>query len=549
MKRTLPIILALLLALGLSACSVPTAQNTDSTALAATEDSAIVTFADPVLEAMVRAAMGRPNGDITAEEAAAVTAMNLDAQWQHNILEATPIRDISGLEYFKNLKNLNLNAHAVADISPLAKLTSLSFLSLAGNPVADISPLSGMSRLRGLTLSGCAATDYSPLSSLVNLEYLALDDSTITDLSALSGLSRLTHLSLAHTQTGNVLPLASLTSLTGLYLEGCPIDDYAPLTGIYTNLKEKDFTMASTLSELGFTRAENSVWASYTAGNLRVNINHSEWGIPEMDMEADTIRLSLDMDGGTGLTVGCDPAGHQNYVFSISQNGEHLTDYIYVSSEDNLMFNGDRKVVENAIRAMLGDTGSGDILLAPITAFNDTIRETFGMTADALFALPYEPTETPPGQTSESLSPPLERLGFIADTANAACLYEKNEPHYMRIAIHRPEWGETPDGWNIEFNDSDLNGYNLLIAYFADEDRYHIRIEKDGVDCSFDCYPATDDYGWEYPDIAAVIQMFGDAFDTQGKEAYLKPLPYFEQVVQDLFGMTIEKLYALPVGE
>ena len=131
---------------------------------------------------------------------------------------------------------------------------------------------------------------------------------------------------------------------------------------------------------MGLRAPDNSVWASYTAESLSVNINHSEWGIPEMDMEADTIRLSLDMDGGNRLTVGCDPAGNRNYVFSISQNGEHLTDYVYVTSEDSLMFGGDREAVENAIRTMLGDTGSGDILLAPISFFNDTIKETFGMT-------------------------------------------------------------------------------------------------------------------------------------------------------------------------
>ena len=38
-----------------------------------------------------------------------------------------------------------------------------------------------------------------------------------------------------------------------------------------------------------------------------------------------------------------------------------------------------------------------------------------------------------------------------------------------------------------------------------------------------------------------------DTFNTQGKETYLKALPYFEQVVQELFGLSVDELYALPV--
>jgi len=420
--------LAILLAMGLAACGAPVSTETTSPSASA-EASAIVTFADPVLEARVRAAMGRPEGSITAAEAEAVTEMYLGIAWPTDVFEETQITDLRGLEYFKNLTSLNLSSNAVTDISPLSGLTKLTSLFLGGNPVADISPLAGMTSLRVLSLSGCAAQDYSPLADLKGLEVLMLDNSTITDLNALSGMTGLTYLSFAHTQISDVSPLAALTGLKQLYLAECPVTDYSPLADIYPNLERKDFTMVSSLSELGFARPDNSVWASYAAGNLSVNINHSEWGIPEMDMEANTIRLSLDMDGGYRLTVGFDPAGNQNYVFNITQNGEWITDYVYITLEDDLMFGGDRERVEDAILTMLGDTDSDDILLAPITVFNDTIRETFGMTADALFALPFEPLS-------------LKSLGFIPDEANAVCLYEQHEGNYMSIEVHRPEWGE-----------------------------------------------------------------------------------------------------------
>jgi hypothetical protein len=128
-------------------------------------------------------------------------------------------------------------------------------------------------------------------------------------------------------------------------------------------------------------------------------------------------------------------------------------------------------------------------------------------------------------------------------------MYAQHEPHDMGIAIHRPEWGENPDGWNIEFYDSDVNGYKLQILYYAAEGKYHVSIEKGGVEAGFEIYPATDEKGWEYPDLDTAHRMFNAAFGTTGKELYHKPLTYFEQVVQEHFGMSVDELYALPVGE
>jgi hypothetical protein len=141
-----------------------------------------------------------------------------------------------------------------------------------------------------------------------------------------------------------------------------------------------------------------------------------------------------------------------------------------------------------------------------ISALMSLIKNTFGITADALYALPFEQTAALPSeQTTMPYALPYEQLGFTADTAGAACIYEQHEPHDMRIAIHRPEWGENPEGFNILFHDSDVNGYYLVIMYFADEGRYHVSLDKGGVDCSFDIYPATDEKGWESPDLDTVL--------------------------------------------
>ena len=526
MKKILCGTLAVMLALGFLGCGKPT-DAAPTPAAEATAKSEVVIFADPVLEQMVRASVGKPEGDITAAEAEAVTRVNLSIEWQRYSSEKTPIQDIGGLEYFKNLESLDLSFHAVTDIAPLAGLTKLTSLSLSGNPVADIAPLAGLTNLKVLVLSGCAAQDYGPLAGLVNLELLTLDHSTIADVS----------------------PLAALTNLKYLYLAECPVADYSPLSNVYSSLEEKDFIMASTLAEFGFTMNDANNQASYgdvQRDGLSVNINHAEWGAPQSEDMTKCVRMDLMLDSGYTLVVLYYPE-ISAYVFQMNINGEQMN-YIYNAADGTFMVDSNnRERFERMITEALGETDETDALLAPIPVFDDTIRETFGMTADALYALPFEQTAAQPEQTTAPYALPYKQLGFTADTAKAVCIYERQEPHYMRIAIHRPEWGENPDGFNIMFHDADINGYNLVIMYFADDDRYNVRLDKDGVDCSYDYYTAPDQYGWEYPDIATVIQMFGDAFDTQGKETYLKALPYFEQVVQERFGMGIDELYALPI--
>ncbi len=140
----------------------------------------------------------------------------------------------------------------------------------------------------------------------------------------------------------------------------------------------------------------------------------------------------------------------------------------------------------------------------------------------------------------------LTKLGFGFDQEDVCGVYAQHEPHYMEIAIHRPEWGEHPDGWNIEYMD-EVNGYDLMITYHADEGRYRISLSKNNAGGGFNYFPATGEYVDEYPDPDTIREMFNDAFGTQGKDFYDKPIARFERLVQERFGMSIEELYALPI--
>lgn len=135
----------------------------------------------------------------------------------------------------------------------------------------------------------------------------------------------------------------------------------------------------------------------------------------------------------------------------------------------------------------------------------------------------------------------LVKFGFGFDDAGTCGVYEEREPNYKSVAIHRPEWGEHPDGWNIEFMDM-VNGIGLRITYHETEKMYHISLDKDGG-VAYDYYPATGEHGGHPDNVAAA---FNEVFGTSGDEFYDKPLAYFEQFTQERFGMSIDELYALP---
>ncbi len=282
-----------------------------------------VTFADPVLEAMVRGAMGKPKGSITVADVEAVTRLSLGIEWQQDDPEAARIKDLSGLENFKNLEVLDLSCHAITDVTPIVGLKNLTSLLLNGNPIADIAPL------------------------------------------------------------------VSLTSLKYLHLDECPVADYAVLEDIYPNLKGRDFIIPASLRDLGFAMDDSNILAQYHGEGVSVDINHYEWGVPVMELEGNSVRMYLDLDSGYTLIVGYYPT-IKAYVFGMVKNGETLMNYVYDAANGVNLGMRDRERAERTVRAALGKTGDGDVLLSPIPIFHDTIKDTLGIDADALYALPFE---------------------------------------------------------------------------------------------------------------------------------------------------------------
>ena len=112
---------------------------------------AVVAFADPLFERMVREQIGMPEGPVTAKDAAKFDRLDFNLQWQESHPGGYTHPRYHGVEYFINLKVLSLNFHAVGDISMVPMLKRLEELDIGANGISDLSALAGMT---GLTPPG-----------------------------------------------------------------------------------------------------------------------------------------------------------------------------------------------------------------------------------------------------------------------------------------------------------------------------------------------------------------------------------------------------------
>ncbi|NLV59450.1 MAG: leucine-rich repeat domain-containing protein, partial [Clostridiales bacterium] len=160
----------------------------------------VIKFADKVLEKRIREALNKPEGSITAMDAASLDGfLNLSNEWQEKFPKGSQITKLDGIEYFINLRSLDISWHKIKDIKKLSGLTRLEHLRAFGNAIQDV----------------------KPLANLVNLISLNVGGNKIK----------------------SVKPLAVLTNLTELLLADNPIKDFSPLKDIYPKLQNKDFEM------------------------------------------------------------------------------------------------------------------------------------------------------------------------------------------------------------------------------------------------------------------------------------------------------------------
>lgn len=109
------------------------------------------------------------------------------------------ITNLTGLENFTNLKNLNLSGNNIASIEPITGLTSITILNLSGNQqkIEDVDKLSSLTNITNLNMSSSKITSVDFMSSFYNLQKLDISGNGISSLASISGLSNLTSLNIA----------------------------------------------------------------------------------------------------------------------------------------------------------------------------------------------------------------------------------------------------------------------------------------------------------------------------------------------------------------
>ncbi len=169
---------------------------------------------------------GKPGFDIPEVNrciAQDATSLNLDG---------SKLADLGPLAGLSSLRALDLDNTTVSDLSPLSNLLSLETLRLDKTNVADLSPLSGLNSLKTLSLWSTGVEDLSPLENKNDLRYLSILDTKVTDLSPLANSESLTMLVLAYSQVRDLSPLSELETLQILWLNRTGVEDLSPLAGL-----------------------------------------------------------------------------------------------------------------------------------------------------------------------------------------------------------------------------------------------------------------------------------------------------------------------------
>ncbi len=204
-----------------------------------------IIFVDHNLENVVRSEIGNYHRPIYIEDVLPIESLNA---------ESMNIKDLTGLEYFTNLRELHLSYNNISDLTPLASLAQLNNLNLGYNEITSLSPLSQLVNLQSLDLYNNHISDVTPLSNLTGLQYLSLNNNNISDITPLSNLTGLQSLDLNNNQITDITPLSDLINLSSLYVQNNQIVDLSGLANlsnlILLNLSNNEIVDTAPLANL-----------------------------------------------------------------------------------------------------------------------------------------------------------------------------------------------------------------------------------------------------------------------------------------------------------
>lgn len=196
------------------------------------KNSHVVTFADPILEGLVRGAISKPSGSLTYGDVKNITSLKkntfTNGQW---------IGSLEGLQYLTALQSIDILNHSawggtkgnITDLSPLTNLRALKVIHLGHNRIIDLTPLANHSALSEINFAGNQISDLTPLQNLTALTSINFANNQLSEITVLSGLTALNYLNLGGNRISDLTPLNTLVNINRLYLNGNGLSDISAL--------------------------------------------------------------------------------------------------------------------------------------------------------------------------------------------------------------------------------------------------------------------------------------------------------------------------------
>jgi Leucine-rich repeat (LRR) protein/predicted small secreted protein len=142
------------------------------------------------------------------------------------------LHDLKGLASLEKLELLRLSDCAIHNVENLAELRQIDFLDIESNQISDIAPLVNLEQLSNIFLGNNNISNLDRLSSLRNLQYIGIEYNPVENIDFIRTLEKLTGFGISGTKVEDISILAEKTDLLTLHLKNMDVKslDLTPLT-------------------------------------------------------------------------------------------------------------------------------------------------------------------------------------------------------------------------------------------------------------------------------------------------------------------------------
>ena len=253
---------------------------------------------DPILARQIRKFLLLDN-DTPITKVKLLELTYIDCQYRCSLaIEPNAIKDLSGLEYAKNLTTLHLPTSEISDISNLANLTNLIDIDLSNNLITEVGSFSNLHDLTRLKITDNLITSLNGLGIPRSLSNLDLSRNYLSSVEELAIITTLKELNLSENPINNLDAISNLTNLHTLFANECKINSVQSLNSL-ASLKflALSYNSISDLSPLSNLVSLEKLWLS---NNSLTNIAplSTLTALNNLDLTSNSI---IDITGLAGL--------------------------------------------------------------------------------------------------------------------------------------------------------------------------------------------------------------------------------------------------------